>query len=395
MSSEPVTAPSTKRPDEYVPLGVQIGAAWAWRLLLLAALVYVLFKVTTTISVVLIPVSVALLLCALLLPAVRLLERRGLPRGLATAVVTVTGIAVVGGVLTFVIQQAIHGLPDLQSNVTDSFNRVRDWLVNGPPNLKPQQIDNAIKAATDALTKNRESLTSGALTTASAVGEFVTGGLLTLFSLVFLLYDGPRIWKFLLRFVPADVRDRVDVAGHRGFASLVGYVRATVLVAFTDAVGIGIGLAIMGVPLALPLAAVVFLGSFIPIVGALLSGSIAVAVTLVTLGPIQALVVLGIVLAVQQIEGHVLQPLLMGRAVELHGLAVVLAIATGVVLGGIVGALMAVPIVAVGNSMIRSLHSDRPGQSPTAIDAADPNDATPPGEGPGEHPDAAAELDPR
>ena len=377
MPIEPAPSPG-RRSDDLVPLGLQIGAAWAYRLLLLAALFWVIMQVTATLSVVLIPVAVALLLAALLFPAVRVLEDLRLPRAFAAVLVTFGGLALVIGVLTFVIQAVIHGLPDLQSNITESFNKVRDWLVTGPPNLSSEQIDNAIKAATEALSNNRESLTSGALTTASAVGEFIAGGLLTLFTLIFFLYDGPRIWKFTLRLVPLPVRDRVDVAGHRGFASLVGYVRATVLVAFVDAIGIGIGLAVLRVPLALPLAALVFLGAFIPIVGALLSGIVAVLVTLVTHGPVEALIVLAIVLAVQQLEGHILQPLLTGRAVKLHALAVVLSIAAGVVLAGVVGALLAVPVVAVANAMISSLHSDRPTLIAEEGDAANPAEASPP-----------------
>jgi predicted PurR-regulated permease PerM len=207
----------------------------------------------------------------------------------------------------------------------------------------------------------------------------ITGGLLTLFTLIFFLYDGPGIWQFVTKIVPTQARPRIDLAGHRGFASLVAYVRATLLVAFVDATGIGVGLAIVGVPLALPLAALVFLGSFIPIVGALLSGLISVLVALVTVGPVGALVVLAIVLAVQQLEGHILQPLLMGRAVQLHALAVVLSIAAGVVLAGIVGALLAVPLVAVANAMVRSLRTEIPPVG-DAIDATDPDEATPPDE---------------
>jgi predicted PurR-regulated permease PerM len=348
---------SESEPHEYVPRGLKIASEWAWRLLLLAALAYVLKKVIGQLHTVLIPFLIAVLLSALLAPAVRFLERR-MPRGVAVAIVTITGIALVVGVMTFVVQQVIRGLPGLENNITASFDKIRDWLVNGPANLSPNQIDNAIKAASDALTKNRNALTTGALSTASVVGETVTGMLLTFFSLIFLLKDGKKIWRFTLNFVPDNVRDRLDVAGRLGFASLVSYVRATVMVAFVNATGIGTGLAILSVPLVLPLAALVFMFSFIPIIGGLLSGSVAVLVTLVTKGPIQALIVLGIVIAVQQIEGHVLQPFLTGRAVALHPLAVVLSIAAGSVLGGIFGALMAVPSVAVANTMVRSLHAE-------------------------------------
>ena len=207
----------------------------------------------------------------------------------------------------------------------------------------------------------------------------LTGALLTLFVLIFFLYDGERIWRFVIRVVPADVRDNVDLAGRRGFASLVSYVRATVIVAVVDAVGIGVGLLIIGIPLAVPLATLVFLGAIIPIIGAVVAGSVSVLVALVTNGFIAALVVLAIIIGVMQLESHVLQPLLLGRAVRLHPIAVVLAIAAGVVVGGIAGALIAVPLLAVLNAGIRSLlHADPSPSDPEQVDVVAPAAAEPP-----------------
>jgi predicted PurR-regulated permease PerM len=212
------------------------------------------------------------------------------------------------------------------------------------------------------------------LSTAATVGEVFAGIALALFALIFFLYDGPRIWRFLLRLAPRARRERVDAAGLRAFASLVGYVRATVLVAFVDAIGIGLGLFVVGVPLAVPLAALVFLGAFLPIVGAVLTGGIAVLIALVANGPVPALVVLGVVLGVMQLESHVLQPLLLGRAVSLHPLAVVLAVAAGVVISGITGALLAVPLLAVLNTAVRSFSAPTE-QRPATIDPVDPRHA--------------------
>ena len=211
-------------------------------------------------------------------------------------------------------------------------------------------------------------MTSGALTTAASVVEALAGLALALFALIFFLYDGRRIWRFLLRAMPAGSgRDRIDVAGDRAFATLVGYTRATVLVAVVDGVAIGLGLWIVGVPLVIPLAALTFLAAFIPTVGAVVSGAVAVLVALVTLGPIQALIILGVVIGVQQLEGNVLQPLLLGRAVQLHPLAVALAVAAGVVVAGIIGALLAVPLLAVVNSVMRSMNASAE-QSPDEVD---------------------------
>jgi predicted PurR-regulated permease PerM len=233
--------------------------------------------------------------------------------------------------------------------------------------LSRAQIDSAGGAAIEGLRDNQEKLTSGALSTAATLTEIVTGALLMVFTLIFLLYGGRNIYAFLTGIVPAASRDRVRQAGRAGFGSLIGFVRATFLVALVDAVGIGAGLAILGIPLALPLASLVFLGAFIPLIGAVITGFVAVVVALLAKGFIYALFTLGLIIAVQQLEAHVLQPLLMGRAVSIHPLAIVLALATGGVLAGIVGALLSVPVLAFLNSAIRVLAApdvaDPPGRS--------------------------------
>ncbi|WP_189060087.1 AI-2E family transporter [Longimycelium tulufanense] len=359
-----------------VPFALRVAAAIGWRFLVLAGVLWVLGEIFGALRVVFVPVAVALLLAALLAPAVDALVRLRVPRGLATAVVMVGGLAVVGGVLTFVINAFIQGLPDMQRQVTQSIQTIRDWLREGPLHLSDVQLNQFIDRLTKWISENQETITSGALTTAGTVGELLTGMLLALFTLIFFLYDGRGIWSFLARLLPRNVRTRTLVAGRRGFATLVGYVRATAFVAVVDALGIGIGLWAIGVPLVVPLAALVFLGGFVPIVGALISGSVAVLVALVTKGLVPALLVLGVVLAVQQLEGHVLQPLVMGRAVQIHPLAVVLGITVGVSLAGIAGALLAVPLIAVINSVVRSLVSDE-GLVPSEVDVYQPAEAEP------------------
>ncbi|MCX2731323.1 AI-2E family transporter [Saccharopolyspora sp. NFXS83] len=374
MSNSKITAPDDAA--THVPLVLRVTAAVCWRLLVVLGMLYVLSEAVGRLNVVVIPVAIALLLAALLAPAVSWLARLRVPRAISTAVVLVGGLALVGGVLTFVINAFVNGFPELQRQILRSLGQIRGWLLSGPLHLREEQIDQYLGQAADWLQENQAALTSGALSTASTFGNFLTGLVLALFTLIFFLHDGRRVWLFMLGLVPSHVRDRVDVAGVRGFASLVGYVRATTLVAVADAVGIGIGLAIIGVPLALPLAALVFLGGFVPIVGAVASGSVAVLIALVTNGPVDALLVVLVVLLVQQIEGNVLQPLLLGRAVQVHALAVVLAISAGVVLAGIVGALLAVPLVAVLNSAIRSLAAGEGSQTP--VDPTDPHEAEPP-----------------
>jgi predicted PurR-regulated permease PerM len=357
--------------DDAVPPVIHKGAAWAWRLLVIIALAVAVIWVITRLEVIVVPVALALMLTALMIPAVDFLDRRGAPRGGAVALVLLTGVAIVGGMLTFVVSQFVTGLPGLVEQVTQSIESTRTWLIEGPAHLSKDQITNAGNSAIEALRNNQTKLTSGALSTAATVTEIITGALLVLFTLIFFLHGGRNIWQFVTRIFPENVQDRVRDAGRAGFQSLIGYVRATFLVALVDALGIGTGLAIMGVPLALPLASLVFLGAFIPLVGAVVAGFLAVVVALLAKGFIYALITLGLIIAVQQLEGHVLQPLVMGRAVSVHPLAVVLAIAAGAVLAGIVGALLAVPTVAFLNSAIRVLLATAPKAEMEAQEADD------------------------
>jgi predicted PurR-regulated permease PerM len=339
---------------------VRKAAAWAWRLLVILAAVVAVLWVVEKLEVIVVPVLLALMISALLVPAVDWLDRRGLPRGGAVTLVLLVGFAILGGILAFVITQFVYGLPDLTKQVERSIDSTRRWLIEGPAHLRSEQIDNAGNAAIQALHNNQAKLTSGALSTAATVTELVASAVLALFTLIFFLYGGRNIWQYVTKIVPAGARDRVVEAGRAGYGSLIGYVRATFLVALTDAAGVGTGLAIMGVPLALPLASLVFLGAFIPLVGAVIAGFLAVIVALLAKGIVYALATLGLLVVINQLEAHLLQPLVMGRAVSIHPLGVVLAIATGGVLAGAVGALLAVPTVAFLNNAVQVLLAPDP-----------------------------------
>jgi putative heme transporter len=345
--------------DSVEPL-VRKAAAWAWRLLVILAALVALLWIIDRLEIIVVPLLLALMLSALLVPAVDWLDRRGAPRGGAVALVLLGGFAILGGILTFVISQFVIGLPDLVNQVTRSIDSTRNWLIKGPLHLSRQQIDNAGNAAIQALQNNQAKLTSGALSTAATVTEILTAALLMVFTLIFFLYGGRNIWQYVTKLFPTDVRDRVRAAGNAGYGSLVGYVRATFLVALVDALGVGTGLAVMSVPLALPLASLVFLGAFIPLVGAVVSGFLAVVVALLAKGFVYALITLGLLIGVNQLEAHILQPLVMGRAVSIHPLAVVVAISTGGVLAGVVGALLAVPTVAFFNNAFQVLLAEDP-----------------------------------
>lgn len=341
--------------DAVVPRGLRIAAAWAWRIIVIGVVGWGALEVVSRIKIVAIPLAIALLLAALLAPAVRWLLRARIPRSLATAVVLVGGLAAVGGTLTLVVNRFIDGVPALGRSAAEGIRQIQDWLQEGPLRLTDGQINNYIDEGQQWLTDNSARLTSGAVDTAATLVEVATGTLLVLFALFFFLRDGERIWRFIVNLLPSAARARVDDAGRASWQALAAYVRATVLVAFIDAVGIGIFLVVFDVPLAFPLTALVFLSAFIPIVGATVSGAIAVLVALVDSGWVTALIILAAVIGVQQIEGNVLQPLIMGRAVDIHPLAVVLAVTAGVVLAGITGALVAVPLIAVVSAAARRL----------------------------------------
>jgi predicted PurR-regulated permease PerM len=347
-------APEDQADQAVEPL-VRKSAAWAWRLLVLLVAVLAVLWVMKRLGVIVVPVALALMLTALLLPGVDWLDKRGVPRGGAVFLLLLTGFAVLGGILAFVISQFVQGVPALVEQVSHSIDSVRHWLISGPPHLSSQQIDNFARSSIEALRANQARLTSGALSTAATVTEIVTGAFVVLFTLIFFLYGGRNIYRFVTQIFPVSVREKVRAAGKAGFSALIGYIRATFLVALVDATGIGSGLAIMGVPLALPLASLVFLGAFIPLVGAVITGFLAVIVALIAKGLIYALITFGLIIAVNQLEAHVLQPLVMGRAVSIHPLAVVLGITAGGVLGGIVGALLAVPAIAFVDRAVRVL----------------------------------------
>jgi predicted PurR-regulated permease PerM len=352
--------PAAARVDQSVSPLVRSAAAWSWRLLVIVAALAVTFEILQRFGVVFVPVALAMLGTALLLPAVDFLDRYGAARGGAVAFVLVLGVAVFSGILAFVVNQFIDGAPQLVDQVERSVDSTRDWMINGPLHLRSDQINSATDSAVNALRTHQTELTSGALSTAGTLVEILTGALLCLFTVIFFLLGGRSIWRFVTQIVPREHRHRVYEAGAAGFHSLAGYARATTLVALVDAVAIGSGLGIMGIPLALPLASLIFLGAFIPLIGALIAGFLAVIVALLAKGIIYALITLGLIIAVMQLEAHVLQPLVMGRAVSIHPLGVVLGLAAGGVLAGIVGALLAVPAIAFFNSFIRVLIADDP-----------------------------------
>jgi predicted PurR-regulated permease PerM len=343
--------------DRSLTPAIRIAAAWSWRILAVLAVLGVFMFLFIQLRDIVIPFMIALLLAALLVPFSQWLQRRHhWPKWAAVAVSEVGILAILGGLIYLVISFVIRGYPALEKQTVARYSDIKGFLSDSF-GLTDKDITAYVDQVVASFQKDSSSLLSGALSFGSTAGHVLAGFLIVLFSTLFLLIDGRGIWHWIVRLFPVKSRAALVGAGEAGWITLTTFVKVQIFVAFVDAVGIGLGAFILGLftggfPLVIPIAIAVFLGSFIPLVGAVATGAIAVFVALVFLGPIPAIVMLGIVILVQQLEGHVLQPFVMGNAVRVHPLAVVLAVATGGLIGGIPGALFAVPVVATFNVMI-------------------------------------------
>lgn len=331
-----------------VPRGLKIATAYAWRFLVLAAAIAVLVWIVIQLRLLIIPLLAAILVTALVWPLFSLLLRR-LPRWLSLIITLLLTVSVIAGLLWVAIWQITRDAASVRDRTVAGIGQLRDFLIEGPLHLTGGQIDDAVRQGFGILQEQAQLLWSGALAIGSTLGHVATGILLTLFILICVLADGAGIWRWVVRLFPTRARSAVDGAGRAGWRTVITYARTQLLVATIDAIGIGVGAALLGVPLAAPIGVLVFLGAFVPFVGAVLTGALAVFLALVYNGPWIALWMLVIVLGVQQVEGHILQPLLMGAAVKVHPLAVVLAVAGGAMVAGIAGAVFAVPLAAFVN----------------------------------------------
>lgn len=332
-----------------VPWGVRTASEWSWRLILIAAAILGGLWLFAYLSEVTIPIVVALLLAALLRPVTRFLSR-AVPRGAAAGITVLGTLAFTIGALSFVGSQFTSQFGDIRDQVGQGIDEIRGWF-RDTFGISDTQVDEWIDRAREQLASGDSNVGQTAAQAGLTVTHLLAGFFIALFALFFFLYDGERIWAWVVRLFPRDARERVHSSGVIAWGQLSAFTRATILVAAVDALGIGLVAGVLGVPFASGVAVLVFFGAFVPVIGALISGAVPVLLALVALGPVQALIMLGGVIAVQQLESHVLQPFLLGRAVRVHPLGVILGIAGGVVVGGIVGALIAVPLVAVLNAV--------------------------------------------
>ncbi len=305
----------------------------------------------TQLTLVMIPVTIALILASAFAPALRWMRGRGMPSWLATAVALLAIVLLLGGVVWLIVNAVRSQLGELVDRATEGVDRVIDWVSTLPIAPTDEQVQQARDAVVDFATSAQ--FGSGAAAGAAAAANFLTGFALMVVVLFFFLKDGPRIWEFLLRPFEGERYARGKRIGTKTVETLGGYVRGTAVVAAVDAIGIGAVLAFAQVPLALPLAVLVFLLAFVPLVGATIAGALATLVALVANGPVVALVVLGAVVLVNQLEGNFLQPVVMGRSLRLHALVILIALTIGTVLGGIVGAVLSVPVAAVAWGIVQ------------------------------------------
>jgi len=368
--------PSNLKPA-HVPYGVDLAAAWAWRFLVISIAGLTILWLLQFFLVVVLPVVIALLIAALVSPLVAWLVDVGVPRKVAAMLVVLAGIGVIVLMVGFVSNQVLSGVGGLSRQVTDGIDQIRDWLRTGPLNVTDSQISEALDRAQQQISALGEDAVGRVTEVGTAVGHVVAGLFIVLFSTYFFLADGTKIWAWTVRLFPRAGRLRADSSGRVAWQSLTQFVRATVLVAATDAIGIMIGAAALGVPFVSAIGVLVFLGAFVPMIGAFVSGSVAVLVALVAQGPFTALLMFGVVVLIQQLEAHVLQPFLMGRFVSLHPLGVIVAIAMGVIVAGIPGALIAVPLAASLNAVVQHLASN-PEMGEGAQDAVDDDPETVP-----------------
>ncbi|MEV0403911.1 AI-2E family transporter [Actinoallomurus sp. NPDC050550] len=331
--------------DSGMPGVLATAASFCWRLIVVGVVVYAVVRILDMLRLVVLPCAIAILLCALLYPVTGRL-RRWMPSLAATWLTMLLAFSVLGGVGTFVGIQANDQFPHLVNRIQRTATDVQHWLVTGPLHLKNSQLQAGVDQLLGQIQQQRGKLLSTAFTGATVAGELLASIVFLFFVTFFLLKDGPGIWRWLISGMGRH-RERVDRAGRAAWETLSQYVHGTVIVALIHAIVIAVTLVIMGVPLVAPLAVIVFFGSFIPIVGILVAGAVAVLVVFSFKGFVAALIFLGILILEQQLEGHVLQPLVVGRWVRFHPLAIIIAISVGAVVGGIPGAAIAVPTAAV------------------------------------------------
>jgi putative heme transporter len=348
-----------------VDWGLQVTAAWALRFLLVVAALFVLLNLLNSVSLVTITVIVAVMICALLQPLVGVLVRYRVPRTLSAILVFVLGMTTLVASAWFVIQQVSANSTALGGQLLDAVGTIRHWLVTGPPQMSERQVTQLVDDLTRTISENRSGLAQGVFATANSALLVVSGAVFCLFATLFLLTDDGGIWAWIVRLFPDTNQVTVAHAGIVAWRTLIAYMRSTVLLALINSLTMVVVMLIAGMPLVVPLGVLLFLGSMIPLIGMLVAGVVVVLIALVTKSAVMALVmVIALVLTIQ-LEGNLLNPLILGKAVQIHPLAILMAVTAGTILGGIFGAFIAVPLVAVVNNVASDIRGGPQGEPVT------------------------------
>jgi putative heme transporter len=368
----PILSDSRRNATEAVIWPVRVAAAWSWRLLVLVAAGYVVVRASARIGWVLLAIIIAMFLTAVLQPLERLYQRLiPRPKSLPPLLALLSGVVVLGGIAYFVVWQISTHANQLGDELSNLVTRTKHWLQTGPVHMNAADLDKLSSQITDTIKAHPGRLVSSAITTVRTVAEGIAALLLILLVTFYLLRDGSMVWRWVVRLFPRSAHARVDYAGRAGWGTFGGYMRGQLLIALVHGISITVVLVVLRVSLAAPLGVLIFLGSFIPLVGLTITGAIAVGFTLLEHGWVTAVVVTVAIVVLVQLEGHLLQPVIQSRTVHIHPLAVVLAVVTGTTLGGIPGALIAVPLVAFLNSSVRAL---RAGPEESPVEEASPTD---------------------
>ena len=374
----PTGAPAPAAPEaalaasaaEAVPRWLRVSAGWSWRLLVLAALLYVAGKVAALLYLVIVPFAAAILLTALLQPLAARLRRAGLGPLAGTWCTLLLAFALIGGAVWLVTARVEAEYPALVTQVGRTSTQMQNWLASSPFHIRTGNLEKISDNFVNYLTQHRSTVEGAALTGGRIVVELLAGIVLCFFISFFLIKDGERIWAWLVSGLSADRARRANLAGHAAWQAVVYYVRGTIVVAAIHAVVMGITLTVIGSPLVAPLALFMFVAAFVPLAGVLIAGTVAILIVLASKGLIAAVIVLAVMVVMNQLEGHLLQPQVVGKMVRLHPLAVILVLAVAGVVAGIAGAVVAVPITAALTSATRALQHDTMALRPRLSDTA-------------------------
>ncbi len=367
------SAPERPRPhgDAALPGWYLTAAAASWRFLAIVAAVVAVVYALVHLRIVVLPIIIAILGSTLLLPLVRWLRGRGVPDGLAAAGAMLAGLLLVAAIGTAVAPSVADQFGELRPQAEDGLREAADVLAQPPFNVSESDLDRTVDDGIARLRENSGPLARGVQSGAILLGEIVTGLIIVVLLTFFLLKDGERMWAYVVTLMGRRARSDAEAIGGRVYAALAGYVRGIALVGLVDAILIGIALVIIGVPLVVPIMIITFFAAFVPLIGAFVAGLVAVLIALVSGGVVDALLVLGAIILVQQVEGHLLYPLLMSRTVNLHPAVIVVALATGGILGGIVGVFLAVPVAGIF-SVVLDFARDRPAPESPLIEEPAP-----------------------